>query len=144
MYASIDDVLNMIKPQLQYGVNAEIGQVTNETITDFIEYADSEIETDIGHMYITPLRKYRYQGVLQYPRMIVLAVACKAAAMIINKYFAEADPGLSERADELIARYDGIVKQILDAMGLLPGQKRAARSHAITPSIQEGQFRERE
>ena len=93
-------------------------------------------------MYTVPLRQYRYQGTLQYPKMIVLAVACKASAMIVNKYFAEADPGLSERANELIARYDGIVKQIITGIGLLPGQKRQAKSHAISPSIQEAEYKE--
>lgn len=138
-YCTYEDVEGLIKPQIQFGSDESRGQFTEAVNMALSEHADALIDNDLSHVWVTPFRKRTVHGINGYPQPIVFAAALMVSIIALNKFMAESEPGMSDRAKDFQIKYDGLISKILSGEALLPGQRRRAKSHFVSPNIQEAQ-----
>ena len=142
MYCVVQDVKNVLRHMIQYGSNPAMGQVSDNDIQAAIVSASGRVDARITHMYYTPIRPSVSRDAASYGNSIydaniVRATAALAGSLLLNTLFAEADPGLSQRAVDLNNEFDGIMQNYESGRTIILGQRRKARSHAVTPSMQQ-------
>lgn len=136
-YSTYAYVQSLVTPQLQFGTDDIRGQVTTAMVFEVMALADSQIDSALSHMYAVPLRQIKSNGSLVYPPQIVMASSVLTSSILIDRFFAETDPSLSERAKDFLNRYDIIMAPLIAGVDILFGQRRRAKSHFVTPTIQE-------
>lgn len=141
LYCTSQDVKDVLRRIVVFGTNPAKGEVADADIEKHVKSAYGRINGVLSHMYFTPLRKTISRntdtyGTTEYHYDIVRANAILAGSMVLSSIFGEIDPAMSQRAVDLASEFDKIMLPYITGQSVIDGQRRKARSHGVTPSIQ--------
>lgn len=136
MYTTIDKIANAAR-------NIEIttgraATMTSDQAQDFLQWAESVINSRLSATYYTPLRQIVRNGVTKYPDPIEFLTTKIAAGYMVESVYSRIEPQVSDAGkahkEEALTELDELAGSSLVGSYVLDGQIRKARNFFVNPN----------